>query len=446
MQAWESFLENLKNSLGDETITKWLRPLKVIHFDACNLYLEAETNFQVEWFEEHIRPVAQKKFLNNNFRSIKIHITCQEEPSFKKNSKEEKAPSESSPPHFVITKDQLNPLYTLENFIFNEKNKILLEVIKKTKECNETLFNPIFLSGGPCSGKTHLLQAFAKELQINNKQVLYVKSETFTENVVNAIRSGNMQEFRKAHRHIDVLLVDDVQHFSKKFATQEEFFHTFNSLQTIGKQIILSANTLPSLLENIEPRLISRFEWGLSLSIAKLEEKDLMLMTKKRSYELGLSLSEPCIKFLVQSFDSSPKSLQRSLEALYLRSKPKAALTPETIKKILKDLLQEEEIGVLTPEKIVSYVANFYNILPKDIIGKSQTQECVPPRQIAMYLCRKELKMPFAKIGDFFARDHSTVMSSVKIIEEKAQNKDQDLLKHLLSIKQKIEESPSLAN
>ncbi len=438
MQAWEHFLDDLKIQLGSEVIQKWLRPLKIVHFDACNLYLEAETNFQVEWFEEHIRPLAKKKFLNNNFHSIKVHISCQDQSALKTT----KEPKNVEPiaPTFTLIKDQISPLYTIDNFIFNKENTILLELIKKAALAKEPLFNPIFLSGGPCCGKTHLLQAFTKELEKQNKHVLYVKAETFTENVINAIRSGNMQEFRKAHRHIDALVIDDIQHLAKKLATQEEFFHTFNALQSEGKQIVLSANVPPSLLENIEPRLISRFEWGLSLPIAKLEKSDLLLMIKHRSKELGLSLSEPCLIFLLDSFHLSLKSLHRSLEALCLRVTTKTHITPEVIKKLLKDLLQEEAKGVLTPSKIATHVANFYGIPPKDIVGKSQTKECVLPRQIAMFLCRKELKMPFAIIGEYFDRDHSTVMSSIKIIEEKTKNKDSAILTTLVALQQKIEE------
>ncbi len=436
MQAWESFLDRLQADLGEETVSKWLRPLKIIHFDAGNLYLEAESSFQIDWFEEHVRAEVKKSFLNNNFRPIKVHLTCTGQQPVKEKAEKQEAFTETP---FFINKDKLLPEYTKSTFIFNEANQILSNLLTQTVASSEVSFNPIFFYGGPCSGKTHLLQAFAYELQKKNANVLYVRTETFTENLVKAIRNGNMLEFRKAHRHIDVLIVDDVQHLGRKTATQEEFFHTFNTLHNQGKQIILSANCAPGALQNIEPRLISRFEWGLSLPIAKPEKEDLLLMIESRARQLNLSLSEPSGRFLIDSFSSNPKSIQRALEALYLRaSSSKRSLTPAKISLILKDLLEEEAKEVLSPEKILSHIADFYGLSAKEILSKSQTQECTTPRQIAMFLCRSRLKMPFTKIGDFFNRDHSTVISSVKIIEEKIQLRDKEVGPALAAVQHKL--------
>ena len=440
MQAWQSFQENMKAHLGDETIKKWLQPLKVVHFDACNLYLEAENSFQIDWFEEYIRPQARLHFLNNNSSPIKIHVSCAE-LQIPKGKKDKSTPVITPPIPFTLTRDPLFPEYTADSFIFNEANQILKQLLLKISSSKEILFNPIFLYGGLSSGKTHLLQAFASEFQKNNLKVLYIKAETFTTNVVRAIRSGSMQDFRNEHRHIDVLILDDVQHLAKKLATQEEFFHTFNALHSQGKQIILSANTAPFFLEHIEPRLVSRFEWGLSLPIAKLEEDDLLLLTQTRCKQLGLSISAPAIKFLLESFSSSVNSLQRSIEALCLRTTTtKLTITPQLIKTLLKDLLEQEEKKELTPERIVAAIADFYGLASKEILSKSQTQECTTPRQIAMFLCRNDLKMPFTKIGEYFERDHSTVISSVKLIEEKIKNGDKEAASNLITIKQKIEQ------
>lgn len=437
MQAWESFLTKLQSDLGEETITKWLRPLKIIHFDAGNLYLEAETSFQIDWFEEHVRAEAKKSFINNNFRAIKIHLTCASEQPLK--NKADRSDTLSSSPLLII-KDQLLPDFTKNQFIFSEANQILSHLLTQTITSKELTFNPIFLYGGSCTGKTHLLQAFAYELQKKQANVLYVRTETFTENLVRAIRNGNMLDFRKAHRNIDVLIVDDVQHLGRKTATQEEFFHTFNTLHNQGKQIILSANAPPGSLQYIEPRLISRFEWGLSLPILKLEKTDLLLMVENRCRQLDLPLAEPSRRFIIESFSANPKSIQRALDALYLRaSSAKRSLTPPKIQLVLKDLLEQEKKETLSPERIVSHIAEFYGISVKDILSKSQTQEFTTPRQLAMFLCRSQLKMPFMKIGDYFNRDHSTVISSVKIVEEKMQRRDKEISPALAAIQQKIQ-------
>ncbi|MBX9923744.1 MAG: chromosomal replication initiator protein DnaA [Rhabdochlamydiaceae bacterium] len=440
MQAWESFLSTLQKQLGDEAVTKWLRPLKIVHFDACNLYLEAQNSFQIEWFEEHIRSKAKGQFRNNNAHPIKIHLTSAEmEPREKK---EKKALPPSSPPPFLLNKNTLQPEMTTENFIINPSNQILASLLASAKQKEwKSEFNPLFLYGAPCCGKTHLLQAFAHNFQSQNLQVLYIKAETFTENVVHAIRTGNMQDFRRAHRHADVLIVDDVEHLAKKSATQEEFFHTFNTLHSQGKQILLSADTSPSLLQDIEPRLISRFEWGLVLPIHKLEKEDLMRMLKIRCKTLSFPLSEAVLQFLIETFSSNIKSLQTSLEALILRTANlrSSALSVSKVKELLLDLMDHEKKIALNPKQIVLCVANFFSLSSEEILGKSQTQECAVPRQIAMFLCRNELKMPFTKIGEHFKRDHSTVMTSVRSVEEKIQKQDKELGSALVLIKQKMQ-------
>ncbi len=442
MQAWESFLKTLQNHFGDETFSKWLRPLKVVHFDACNLYLEAQNSFQIEWFEEHVRPKAKQELRNSSSHPVKIHITCGEvEPREKKTKKQTETPQ---PTPFVFIKDPLLEEMTEENFIFSPVNQILFSLLKNLAEHGKSDFNPLFFHGGPCCGKSHLLQAFAKSLQQRNIHALYVRAETFTENVIHAIRSSNMQDFRKEHRHVDVLIFDNVQYLAKKAATQEEFFHTFNALQSQGKQIILSADTPPALLQDIEPRLISRFEWGLVLPIHKLEDENLLKMLRMRSKHLSFPVSESVLKFLIDTFPSNIKSLQKSLEALILRSKvPPSSISPQKAKEILYDLIAFEKRQVVTPERIVTSVASFFSLNRDEILGKSQTQECVLPRQIAMFLCRSELKMPFARIGEHFKRDHSTVMTSVRSIEEKLNGKDREISAALISIKQKMEFVPA---
>jgi chromosomal replication initiator protein len=438
MQAWASFLETLEKQLGEAVVTKWLRSLQVVHFDACNLYLEAETPFQVDWFEEHIRPIVKKSFVNNNHRPIKIHLTCPAEVVSlpKKNRLHPSSTQET--PSLVLSEDGLLADYTVENFVFHQENKILSKLFTQITTQVDPMFNPIFFYGESCTGKTHFLQAIAQELQKQNRKALYVSAETFTENVVKAIRSGNMQEFRKAHRNIDILLVDDVQHLAKKLATQEEFFHTFNTLYSQKKQIILSSNASPSFLSDIEPRLISRFEWGLSHPLLPLQPENIRQIAENRSQKLGLKIPSSSLQFLIKAFDYKPKQVHKALEALYMRASKNQSLSTLKIQSLLKDLLLEKEQEKLSPDKIVATISSFYQVPTKDVLSKSQTQECTAPRQMAMFLCRTLLRMPYTRIGDFFTRDHSTVICSIKSVEEKIRQKDADTLSALSAFKQKL--------
>lgn len=423
MLAWEHFLTHLEQQFGSEAIQKWIRPLKVVRFDAGNLYLEAADSFQLSWFEEHIRPLLKEKFVNpNTQRPIRVHF--QSPPSLSKN-----APLKEESVSFSVHADPLDPQFTLGHFIPFSQPCIPLQILSDVAS-SPSPFNPIYLYGPKNSGKTHLLMGVAQALQKKGKRVFYVRAETFTEHVVQAIRLGIMQDFRKIYRDIDVLIVDDVHVFSKKNATQEEFFHTFNTLHTLGRFILLSSQVPPSQLREIEPRLVSRFEWGIVLNLEKANAEQIL---RKKAELWKISLSEELLQFLLTQFSRDPLL---ALQALALRSEGKktAILNVELATRLLKDLWEEEQKNAMTPEKIIKAVAAHYGIKGEDLIGKSQLREVVIPRQVAMYLCRQQLKLAFQKIGEIFERDHSTVMASIKRIQKGIEDKEKELLETLSSL------------
>lgn len=447
MKVWDEFLVLQEKELGKAAVQKWLRPLKILRFDACNLYLEAKDSFQVHWFEEHIRPLLLTRFLSKSNKRIKVHLSIAKEIRIEK--KEVKPKGEipiPQRPRFELLFDVVGQYPSLKNFIVSEPSqltyRLLLEVVEGTTPLGT--FNPIFMHGPIGCGKTHLLMALATALKEKGINVLYVRAETFTDHVVNAIRSSEMQKFRLAYRGIDALLIDDVEVFSKKGATQEELFHTFNALHLEGKQIVLTSKCPPSELSEIEPRLISRFEWGIVLPLAALCKEELRQLLLQHTTERQFPLSDKVIEFLLDTFKSSPKALLKAFEALVLRTSLGAAegkpyllpLSLEAVQHLLADLTKAEEESLLTPSKIIRTVGEYFGIRSQDILGKAQSRECTLPRQVAMYLCRKELRMPFTKMGDLFARDHSTVMTSVKQIEK---NQDtQEVTSALHAIKKNL--------
>jgi chromosomal replication initiator protein len=441
MQAWQNFLTHLRQDLGDEAIEKWLVPLKVEHFDACNVYLKAQDAFQADWFEEHIRPKIKKKLVNNNNHPIKVHLSIEKEGTDHENDHAQKLRKET----FIFSPDPIDPAATLKNFLCTSANQVAYDLLCELSEGKLPLgtFNPIFLHGGPATGKTHLLMATADALQKLGNKVLYVRAETFTEHVVKAIRSGAMLEFRKNYRHVDVLIIDDIQVLARRGATQEELFHTFNALHTIGKQIIIGSNCTAGLLPAIEPRLVSRFEWGLSLRLEKLSREQLHELLTARCDALDFPLSDETRYYLLKHFGTSPRSLLRALEGLILfvhmrHIRSSFLLSIDELKEALKPLIEEETKGALDPQKIIALVAEHFGITPEEIVGKSQTQGCVMPRQIAMHLCREQLKVPYLKLGEIFHRDHSTVMSSIKLILKKLDSQDRDLAATLSVLQQKF--------
>jgi len=412
MQAWEAFLSQLETTHGKQVVDRWLRPLKVVDFDACNLYLEPQDSFQVAWFEEHIRKKAKESFCNSNGHPIQIHFS---------KKKQAKKPQHEAPPSLEIESDPVDPSTTFTNFITDEQTELIVNFLRKMEPGND---NPIFLNGPQGTGKTHLLMACAQILRARGLSVFYVHTESFTNHVVKAIRSSQMRQFREIYRNQDVLIIDDVHHLARKSATQEELFHTFNTLHTSGRQIILSSHLLPSQLEEIEPRLISRFEWGIVLSIAPLPPKQIENVLRSRAAYHHFPLSDALATYLVDTFSSSTKSVMRSLDALLLRHKESSSLSVLQAETILQDLIEAEKKSLLTPDKIINAVSAYFGITPKEILGKSQAKECVVPRKIGMYLIRKKLSLSYLAIGRHFSRDHSTVMTSIKQIQQK---KDEEL-------------------
>lgn len=452
MQAWEQFLKQQEVELGSETVQKWLRTLKIKRFDACNLYLEAKDSFQVLWFEEHMRDKAQTKLINGNNKRIKIHLSLIESSTTSptKKNRANKTTRDFKTAPFQLSFDELDPLCLFHHFIVSQDNqlthKLLYEIAGLSNPATTSLgsFNPIYFYGPTGCGKTHLLMSLAHTFRSQGLKTIYVRAELFTDHVVTAIRAGEMSIFRQSYRNTDILLVDDVHVFSRKNATQEEFFHTFNTLHLAGKQIILTANCSPQELQLIEPRLVSRFEWGIVLPLRLSQGDDLRHMLQTKAQALKVNLPTKIADFLVETFTSNPKALIKAFEALILRlyldsDHSIQNLTIIAVKTLLADLLIEEQKSTLTSAKIIQAVAEHYGIRTEDIFGKSQTRECALPRQLAMHLCREKLKMPFMKIGDLFLRDHSTVMASVKHIQKVLEEDHRDITGAWYAILKKLQ-------
>ncbi|MCB1111479.1 MAG: chromosomal replication initiator protein DnaA [Chlamydiales bacterium] len=446
MKAWDNFITLQEIELGKETVDKWLRTLKVIRFDACNLYLEAKDSFQALWFEEHVRQKVTTRLFNNNNKKIKVHLAVANAAPLPKKSK--KTSEKEQPQAFSLSFDDVDPHCSFKTLHVDENNLLaykLLTAICAIADDNAPAaelgtFNPIYIHGTPGTGKTHLLMATTQALRANGYKVLFARAETFTEHVVGAIRAGEMSKFREAYRNIDVLILDDVHIFSRKGATQEELFHTFNTLHLSGRQIILSANCSPAELQHVEPRLVSRFEWGITLELKTPTKIELRSILNAKASALKYKLQPRIATFLEETFTSSPKALIRSLEALILRTHLSGSATTHVTQahQQLEDLIREEESLAITPEKIIQTVANNFGIKPEDILGKAQSRDCVLPRQIAMYLIREKLKLPYMKIGDLFSRDHSTVMSSVRLINKGIEEKSNEISSGVETIRKKL--------
>ncbi|MFA5250488.1 MAG: DnaA/Hda family protein [Parachlamydiales bacterium] len=450
MQAWLDFLKKQELKIGKEGTEKWLASLKILNYDACNLYLEAENAFQVAFFEEHLRPLLKTQFLNNNFHPIRVHLALK--GALPKADKTSKKPFFSKTPDFNFTSKEPEQALNFENFFFSPQTELayrfFLELAGFSPETNSygtpsvsaPPFNPVFLHGPKNSGKTHLLNALALRLSQAGINFFYISAQNFTEHVVEALRFGGIDQFRKKYRAIDALLVDDVQILARKTATQEEFFHTFNCLHMANKLIVLTSLFPPSKLEAIEERLVSRFQWGLPLVLEPAGTEVLFKILTQKTIEYNLKLTNEALSFLIERFPD-PSNLQKALQALILRQEngQKPEIDLKTLNEKLGDLLNLQKQNHLTAETILKKTAAHFELSPADLTGKGQSQEFSFPRQIAIYFLRQKLALTYQKIGAILQRDHSTIISSFKAIEKLSLQKTENNYRHLQKMAEILE-------
>lgn len=421
MQNWNSFVQQLLDLLGKAPVKRWLEGVKIAKFDAQNIYLSVRDSFQIHWFSEHIEPLARRHFCSAG-RPIRIHLALRDQtPSTSTTHPHKGAPTTRSSSRSHLSFEDFYPTrgQRLAHLLVGE-------ITASGGDSRPSLgtYNPIFLYGPSGSGKSHLLSAVADRLKALDKQVVYLDGDAFTEDVVSAIRRGEMRDFRRRYRRADALIVDSVEKLGKKSATQEEFFHTFNTLHTAGKQILLSAPQHPQALNFIEQRLISRFEWGLSVELEGVSAEEALSILRIRAEKLGLDISQRDLQCLIAKLDVNLKKLVEALETLAYKIDLKRSFATGqraveiSIWEDLKEILQRHQIEKTTPQIIIEQVAAHFGILSTDILGRSQNREFTRPRRLAMYLCRHELRLPFVKIGEIFSRDHSTVISNCRNIEQ----------------------------
>ncbi|HPO06123.1 MAG TPA: chromosomal replication initiator protein DnaA, partial [Candidatus Gracilibacteria bacterium] len=326
-----------------------------------------------------------------------------------------------------ITSKVLNPKYSLDNFITGSDNQMAHAAASAVATSPGNKYNPLFIYGGVGLGKTHLLQAIGNEIIKNdaNKIIVYTTSENFTNEVVDAIQKRQMEKFRQKYRQVDVLMIDDIQFFAGKDRTQEEFFHTFNTLHDHNKQLIISSDRPPKELDGIEDRLRSRCEWGMTVDvkIPDFETRLAILYAKAKNYQALIPAK--VFEFIAFNVNQSIRELEGILMQLVAiielkQESPSLEQVAEIIKKLNKNAVLSEmnELNVVNDiGEVVNQVANYYQLIPSELIGNSRVKELMQPRQMAMYLAKHQLKQSLQKIGDFFGgRDHTSVMHGIKKI------------------------------
>ena len=445
-EKWDEILEYMRTDLelSNLSFNTWIKPLKIHSLENNILRILVEVDGAVEYLEKKYKIALQAAIIEIIDQMYEIEFVT------KQQAESEELPIKKSAylMNEVIERANLNPKYTFDTFVVGSNNKFAHAASLAVADKPGKIYNPLFLYGGVGLGKTHLMHSIAHSIlsKDKTKKVLYVTSETFTVELIDAIRgiyNTTINDFREKYRNIDVLLIDDVQFIIGKESTQEEFFHTFNTLHGANKQIIISSDRPPKEIETLESRLRSRFEWGLIADISAPDYETRMAILRKKEETDGYKFNDDVIQFIASNVKSNIRELEGALNKLIaysnLERKDIKEITVEKAEEVLRDILLPNEKREVTPELIIQTVAEHYGITMADIAGNKRNNEIVVPRQIAMYLCRKMTEASLKNIGNLLGkRDHTTIINGHNKIEAELKSNNASIKNNIDIIMKKI--------
>jgi len=465
---WHATLGELQLQMTKATFDTWVRPTHAINFDAAlgAMTVGVHSPYAKEWLENRLQATIQRTLTGIIGRSVQVQYVVKDKNtpraqrmsndmddkprllhgSIDNSSYDEPEAEEPSSPQSPRMSDSvgrgtpLNPKYTFETFIVSNSNRLAHAAALAVAEHPGESYNPLFVYGGTGLGKTHLLHALGQHPVVKGRRVLYVSSETFTNDLVNSIRNQTTSEFRRIYREIDVLLIDDIQFIGGKESTQEEFFHTFNHLHSANKQIVISSDRHPRQIATLEDRVRSRFEGGMITDIQPPDLEMRIAILRVKTDALGATVPSEVIDFIAHKVQSNIRELEGAFTRVLGYAKlMNVTLSVEVANSVLQDILKHKPVTV---DYVIAIVAEFYRVDIADLTGRSRNKEVVLPRQVAMYLLREETDASLPQIGDLLGgRDHTTVMYAHDKITEQIEA-DDTRRREILAIKERLYQSP----
>ncbi|MDT6344468.1 chromosomal replication initiator protein DnaA [Enterococcus faecium] len=416
---WNELKATYQKDLSPASYNTWIETANPRTLDQNQLVVEVPSKIHKEYWEKNLATkIVEVGYMLSGNEIIPRFITGEE--AEQEEVIEEKNPKVVAPS--PLKKAMLNPKYTFDTFVIGKGNQMAHAAALVVAEDPGSIYNPLFFYGGVGLGKTHLMHAIGHQMLQSqpNAKVKYVSSETFANDFINSIQNKTAEEFRQEYRNVDLLLVDDIQFFAEKEATQEEFFHTFNALYNEGKQIVLTSDRLPNEIPKLQERLVSRFAWGLSVDITPPDLETRTAILRKKAAAERLEIPDDTLSYIAGQIDSNI----RELEGALVRVQAFAAMNSEDISTSLAaDALKTLKSGKGHPQlsilQIQEEVAKYYHIQLKDLKGKKRVKSIVVPRQIAMYLARELTDNSLPKIGaEFGGKDHTTVIHAREKIQQ----------------------------
>ena len=412
--------ELLKEEVTRISYETWIKILEIQSAENDHIVLLTSSSYQKEVVETKFSDLLTNTFNYITNRDCTVSIVSREELEAEaRKGILEGTEKVGTPINYATT--NLNPKYTFSTFVVGNNNRFAHAAALAVAEAPAASYNPLFIYGGVGLGKTHLMHAIGNEILKNNKnsKILYVTSEVFTNELINAIKDNTSDQFRNKYRNIDVLLIDDIQFIAGKERCQEEFFHTFNTLYESGKQIILSSDRTPKDIPLLEDRLKSRFERGIIADISNPDYETRLAILRKKAQLDKIIIDDEILTAIATRIDSNIRELEGTLNKLIAKaSLTNSQITMEMAERAINDIVAQQE-KVISAEFIQDTVAKYFSVNPKDLKGSKRSNDITFPRQIAMYLCRNVANMSLPQIGkDFGKRDHTTVMHACNKIEQ----------------------------
>ncbi len=423
-ELWKSTLAELELFISKANFTTWFKNTDITNIENGTAVVAVPNAFTKAWLENKYHTFIIKALQNISQGQVK---NAKYQVEVLKNTKQldnKQIPAISlanSTPQTLTNNCGLNPRYIFDNFIVGKHNELARAAALAVSDKPGQVYNPLFLYGGVGLGKTHLMQAIGHEIlkKDPNKKVIYAPCEKFTTEFIQAIGSGKTEKFKSTYRNVDLLLIDDIQFLAGKEGTQEEFFHTFNTLHQANKQIVLTSDRPPKAIQTLENRLISRFEWGMIADIAPPDLETRVAILEIKCREKNYSLNHDIIVFLANSIQNNVRELEGALNRIIATHQlNNRAPSLENIKELLGGALPSNNQS-LTTKKIIQTVANYFDLNPQELSGNSRKKHLVEPRQMAMYLMREVLNASFPTIGqELGGRDHTTAIHACNKINE----------------------------
>jgi len=442
-ELWQAVLAQIQLNISQANFATWFKSTEIVSFKEGEIVIAVPNSFAKEWLENKYGKTIFKILYNldKEIKDVKYSVGKSESKAIRRPQVPLPSAGQLEFEEFKINKEtNLNPRYTFDNFIIGPFNELAHAAAWAAAKKPGLVYNPLFIYGGVGLGKTHLLQALGNAVikNFSQKKVRYIPAERFTAGVVSSIKNHDMEDFKIKYRAIDVLILDDVQFLAGKEKTQEEFFHTFNTLYEANKQIILSSDRPPKAIPALAERLRSRFEGGMIGDIGYPDYETRVAILKAKSQERGVSFSEEILDYIASNIQRNIRELEGALNRLVAYQKinnqnPNLEIT----KSLLRSLFLSPN-KVANPKKIIQTVAEFYDLKEREILSNSRKKEIVKPRQVAMFLLREVLKGSYPFIGrKFGGKDHTTAIHACEKIQKELEA-DEGLSNEVELIRQRI--------